>query len=127
MRVTTAFNRLLGVPGVSVASVAFERDGVVLGLRLRRRLLVCPSCGCLGRAGYDRRVRRWRHLDLGGVRCYLEYALRRFLCPGCRRVVSEVVPWARPAARFTRAFEDLVAWLAQQAAFSVIGRLLRVT
>jgi transposase len=127
MRVTTAFNRLLAIEGVSVARVAFEREGVVLGVRLRRRRLVCPRCGCLGSAGYDRRTRRWRHLDLGGTRCFLEYALRRFWCLACRRVVSEVVPWARPGARFTRRFEDLVAWLAQQAAFSVISRLLRVS
>ncbi len=126
MRVTTAFNRVLGIAGASVASVEFERQGVVVGLRLRRRLLVCPRCGCLGRAGYDQRLRRWRHLDLGGTRCFLEYALRRFFCPGCRRVVSEAVPWARAGGRFTRAFEDVVAWLAQQAAFSVISRLLRV-
>jgi len=127
MRVTTAFNRLLQVPGASVAAVSFERGGVVVGLRRRARRLVCPCCGCVGRAGYDRRWRRWRHLDLGGVRCYLEYELRRFGCPGCKRVVSEAVPWARPAARFTRAFEDLVAWLAQQTAFSVVCRLLRIT
>jgi transposase len=126
MRVTTAFNRLLQVPGASVAAVAFERGGGVVGVRLRRRL-VCPRCGCLGQAGYDRRLRRWRHLDLAGVRCFLEYELRRFPCPGCRRVVSEAVPWARPGARFSRAFEDVVAWLAQQAAFSVISRLLRVS
>jgi len=127
MRVSTAFNRLLQVPGASVATVSFEGEGVVVGLRRRARRLVCSRCGCLGGAGYDRRVRRWRHLDLGRVRCFLECELRRFFCPGCRRVVSEAVPWARPAARFTRAFEDVVCWLAQQAAFSVIGRLLRVT
>jgi len=127
MRVGTAFKRLLGIPGVSVAAVRFERDVVVVGLRLRRRRLVCARCGCVGRAGYDRRLRRWRHLDLARRRCFLEYALRRFVCPGCRRVVSEAVPWARPGARFTRAFEQLVAWLAQRSAFSVISRLLRVT
>jgi len=126
MRVTTVFNRLLGIAGVSVATVRFERDVVVVGLRVQRRL-VCPRCGCVGRAGYDQRLRRWRHLDLARRRCLLEYAVRRFACPGCRRVVSEAVPWARPGARFTRAFEQLVAWLAQQSAFSVISRLLRVT
>ena len=126
MRVTTAFNRLLGIAGVSVATVRFERDVVVVGLRVQRRL-VCPRCGCVGRAGYDQRLRRWRHLDLARRRCLLEYALRRFACPGCRPVVSEAVAWARPGARFTRAFEQLVAWLAQQSAFSVISRLLRVT
>ena len=128
MRVSTAFNRLLQVPGASVAAVSFEREGVVVCLRRRARRLVCPRCGCLGRAAYDRREhRRWRHLDLGGSRCFLECELRRFPCPGCERVVTEAVAWARPGARFSRDFEDVVAWLAQQAAFSVISRLLRVT
>ena len=126
MRVTTAFNRLLGIQGVSVAAVRFERDVVLVGLRVQRRL-VCPRCGCVGAGGYDQRLRRWRHLDLARRRCLLEYRLRRFACPGCRRVVSEAVAWARPGARFTCAFEQLVAWLAQQSAFSVISRLLRVT
>lgn len=128
MRVGTAFNRLLQVPGASVAAVSFEREGVVVALRRRARRLVCPRCGCLGRAGYDRRQhRRWRHLDLGSTRCFLECELRRFRCPGCERVVTEAVAWARPGARFSRDFEDVVAWLAQQAAFSVISRLLRVS
>ena len=127
MRVTTAFNRLLAIPGASVCGIRFEQEAVVVGLRRRTRRLVCPRCGCIGRAGYDARKRRWRHLDLGGVRCLLECELRRFPCPGCGRIVTEAVPWARPGARFTRAFEQLVAWLAQQAAFSVIARLLRVS
>src|SRR5881397_2362686 len=120
MRVTTAFNRLLEIPGAAVGAVSFEREGVVVGLRRRARRLVCPRCGCLGRAGYDCRRRRWRHLDLASTRLYLECELRRFPCPGCGRVVTEAVPWARPGSRFTRDFEDVVAWLAEQAAFSVI-------
>jgi transposase len=128
MRVSTAVHRLLQVPGASVTAVSFEREGVVVSLRRRARRLVCPRCGCLGRAGYDRRERRrWRHLDLGSTRCFLACELRRFPCPGCRKVVTEAVAWARPGARFTRDFEDVVCWLAQQAAFSVISRLLRVT
>jgi transposase len=128
MRVTTAFNRLLAIPGASVSEVSFEREGVVIRLRRRARRLVCPRCGCLGRGGYDRRERRrWRHLDLGSVRCFLECELRRFPCPGCGKVVTEAVAWARPGVRFTRDFEDVVCWLAQQAAFSVISRLMRVS
>jgi transposase len=128
MRVSTAFNRLLQVPGASVVAVRFEREGIVVSLRRRARRLICPRCGCLGRAGYDRRERRrWRHLDLGSTRCFLECELRRFRCPGCGKVVTEAVAWARPGARFSRDFEDIVGWLAQQAAFSVISRLLRVS
>jgi transposase len=98
MRVTTAFNRMLAIPGASVCSVSFEAEGVVVRLCLRRRRLVCARCGCLARGGYDRRRRRWRHLDLAGMRCFFEYELRRFPCPGCGRIVSEAVPWARPGA-----------------------------
>lgn len=126
MHVSTAFNRLLAIPGVSVSGVRFEREGVVVELRRRARRLVCPRCGCLGKGGYDRRCRRWRHLDLASTRLFLECELRRFPCPGCGRVVTEAVAWARPGSRFTRDFEDVAAWLAQQAAFSVISRLLRV-
>jgi transposase len=127
MRVTTAFNRMLAIPGASVCSASFEPEGVVVELRLRRRRLVCPRCGCLARGGYDRRRRRWRHLDLAGRRCFLEYELRRFPCPGCRRIVSEAVPWARAGARHSRAFDQLVACLAQQMAKTPLAELLRIS
>jgi transposase len=127
MRVTSAFNRMLAIPGASVCSVRLEREGVVVGLRLRRRWLVCARCGCLARGGYDRRRRRWRHLGLAGRRCWLEYELRRFACPGCRRIVSEAVPWARAGARHTRAFDQLVACLAQQMAKAPLAELVRIS
>lgn len=126
MRVTTAFNRMLAIPGASVCSARVEAEGVVVRLRLRRRRLVCGRCGCVARGRYDRRGRRWRHLDLAGVRCFLEYDLRRFPCPGCRGIVSEAVPWARPGARHTRAFDQLVASLAQQMAKAPLAELLRI-
>lgn len=127
MRVTSAFNRMLAISGASVCSVTLEREGVVVGLCLRRRGLVCARCGCLARGGYDHRRRRWRHLDVGGVRCFLECELRRFPCPGCRRIVSEAVPWARAGARHTRAFDQLVAFLAQQMAKTPLAALLRIS
>lgn len=126
MRVATTFNRMLAIPGASVCSASVEAEGVVVRLRLRRRRLVCPRCGCLAGAGYDRRRRRWRHLDLAGRRCFLECELRRFPCPGCRRIVTEAVPWARAGARHSRAFDQLVACLAQQMAKTPLAELLRI-
>ena len=35
MRVSTAFNTMLAIPGASVTGVRFEPSGVVVGLRLR--------------------------------------------------------------------------------------------
>ena len=126
MRVTTAFKRLLRLPGASVIDVGFTDEGVVVTVRLRRRRRVCSICGQTGRLEiHDRRIKRWRHLDLGASRCWIECELRLLRCRDCG-VRFEAVPWARPGAQHTRDFEDTVAWLAQQMAFSPITRLLRI-
>ncbi len=126
MRVTTAFNRMLGILGASVASLTFAPEGIVVGLRRRRRRPMCP-CGWKGRGVYDRRVRRWRHLDLAGTRLWLEAELRRIPCRRCGRVRTEEVPWARPGARHSRDLQDVVAYMAQGVDKTTITRLLRVS
>jgi transposase len=67
MRVSTAFNRLLRLPGASVIDVSFSAEGVIVTVRLRRCRRVCGRCGQTGQhlEIHDRRVKRWRHLDLG--------------------------------------------------------------
>ena len=126
MRVSTAFNRLLRLPGASVIDVSFTADGVIVTVRLRRRRRVCSRCGQTGRlAIHGRRVKRWRHLDLGANRCIVECELRRLWCRTCG-AQFEAVPWARPGSRYTRDFEDVVAWLAQQMAKTPIAGLLRI-
>jgi transposase len=126
MRVTTAFNRLLRLPGASVIDVSFGAEGVIVSVRLRRRRRVCSRCGQTGRlAIHGRRVKRWRHLDLGASRCIVECELRRLWCRTCG-AQFEAVPWARAGSRYTRDFEDVVAWLAQQMAKTPIAGLLRI-
>jgi transposase len=48
-------------------------------------------------------------------------------CARCKRVRTEQVPWARPRARHTKDFEDVVAFLAQRVDKTTIARLLRVS
>ena len=124
MRATTAFNKMLGVPGAHVIGVTFTPTGIVVDLRRRARRLTCP-CGWSGRAVYDRSVRSWRGLDLGAACLVLRAEIRRLDCRRCGRVRTESVPWARPRARFTRDFEDVVAWLAQRMDKTAVTRLLR--
>ncbi len=127
MRVQTAFNRMLRLPGASVIDVCLGGEGVIVCVRLRRRRRVCSGCGQTGRQLqiHDRRVKRWRHLDLGANRCVIECELRRLRCPACG-VRMEPVAWARPGAHHTRDLEDVVAWLAQQMAKTPITGLLRI-
>ena len=99
-----------------------DRD-VEVTLRAKNRLLRCP-CGQRVRAGYDRRQRRWRHLDLASHRLWLIYDVRRLRCPNCG-VRTEEVPWSRPGARHTRDFEDTVLWLATRTDRTSVATLLR--
>ena len=124
MRVTTAFNRLLRLPGATVTAVSFTAEGVVVAVRLRRRRPACSACGQLAPI-HDRSTRRWRHLDLGAQRCLLEAEICRVRCPDCG-VKVEALPFARARARHTRDLEDVVAFLAQQTNKSAIARLMRI-
>jgi len=126
VRVTTAFNKMLSIPGAAVASVEFTPEGVLVGLRRRKGRPRCP-CGWKGAGVYDTSVRRWRHLDLGSSKLLLQAEIRRLCCRRCDRVRTEAVPWARPRARHSRDFEDVVAWLAQRTDKTTISRLLRTS
>jgi transposase len=123
VRVSTAFNRLLAIPGATVTDVAIGDRDIEVQLRPTTRLLNCP-CGKRTRAAYDRRRRRWRHLDLAHRKLWLTYEIRRLECPDCG-VVTEELPWARPGARHTRDFEDTVLWLAQRTDRTSVATLMR--
>lgn len=132
MRSTRVWKQLLGVEHTVIEQVDLEGEGVeaVLVAKVRptrSRRSRCSRCGrrC---SGYDqgRGSRRWRTLDLGSTRAYLEAGAPRVRCREHGVVVAEV-PWARPDAWFTRAFEDSCAWLAAHAAASTVAELLQVT
>jgi transposase len=127
MRVTTAFKRLMDLPGVTVTDVDFQPAKVVVAVKLRRSRLSCPACPFTTRARYDSRPvsSTWRHLDMGRWRLEVRASLRRIDCPvhGAR---TEGVPFARSGSRFTRDFEDLVGWLATTMDKSALCRLVRI-
>ena len=125
MRVSTAFNRMLGLPGAWVRDVEFGAQAMIVTVALRRKQPVCSGCGARGLPIKDHRTKRWRHLDVGGLRCVIECRLRRLYCPGCGDL-AEHVEWARGGARYTRDFDDLAAWLAQQMNQTQLTRLMRI-
>ncbi len=47
MRVTTALNRMLGLPGAWVRDVEFSERAVIVTVVLRAKKPVCSGCGTL--------------------------------------------------------------------------------
>lgn len=134
--VSSVWKRVLGlsrvvVEGVELEEVAGGADDpveqvVVASVRLHRRYAHrCPYCDVRCRvydAGDGRR--RWRGLDLGAVRAYLEADAPRVFCRA-HGVVTAAVPWAEHGSRFTLDFADTVAWLTARADRSTVARLMR--
>lgn len=87
----------------------------------------CPVCGrkCAS-YGYQRnRVKRWRALDLGSHRFYLECEAPRCKCPE-HGVKAVKIPWAFPNSDYTYAFEMQVAYCAANEPTNLVARKYRI-
>ena len=129
MRSTRLWAGLLGLVKVVVEGVEFDEveQAVVVSVRPRRAAKRrCGRCGKLCR-GYDPGGgrRRWRTLDLGLIRAFLEADSPRVRCAE-HGVVAAQVPWARHGAGHTYAFDDTAAWLVTHCSKSAVRDLLRI-
>jgi transposase len=130
VRLNKAIREMLGLTDDTVvlgAEVDLARAEMVVAVRPKAR--AAGRCGECGRRcpGFDRGPgrRRWRAMDLGRLKVFVEADVPRVQCPDHGVVVARV-PWARHGSRHTRDFEDLVAWLSRHTAKSVVSHLMRV-
>ena len=117
MRNARVWRALLGVEKTVIEGVEFDEVEQLLVARVR------PARGARGRCGVCRRRcgrydagegrRRWRALDAGTTRVFLEADAPRVRCAEHGVVVAHV-PWARHGAGHTLAFDQTVAWLVTQ-------------
>jgi transposase len=129
VRSASLWARVLHLGQSVVESVGFDEDeqAVIASVRVRRGARNrCGKCQ-LRCPGYDAGVgrRRWRTLDLGPVRAFVEADAPRVSCPA-HGVVVAWVPWARHGAGHTRAFDDQVAWLVRYTSKTTVSRLARI-
>jgi transposase len=109
-----------------------ERDkyGEHLVIRGRNDKRSGCKCGICGRKSkpYDkgRGNRRWRSLDFGTMRVFIEAPSPRVHCKE-HGVVASKAPWARHGSWFTHSFEQTVAWLALHSSRTVVSDLMRVS
>ena len=126
MRITTVLARILALKQTRIRAVQQEPEGLVLDVAPTTRVPVCSGCFKRVHAVHDTyEGRRWRHLDVAGMRLWLRYEIRRVRCPRCG-VTVELVPWAEPQSWFTFDFEQHVAYLAQRADKTTISDMLRI-
>lgn len=124
MRNNTVLRALLGLKHTRITGFRFTDHELVVSVAPAKRSSFCGWCGKRA-PRYDRRTRRWRHLDMCGLVVELEYAIRRVDCKHCG-VTTEWVPWADGDSGFTRPFEDYVAHLAQRTDKTTVTRLMRI-
>jgi transposase len=132
VHISSLIKRLLNVNDIVIKDVKFETDRkgeeilVIAAEPPKRQRNRCPICGKKAK-GYDsgNGVTRWRSMDLGSMRVYIEAPAPRICCKKHGVLVAKV-PWARHHARFTHDFEDTVAWLMLHSSKTVISNLQRI-
>ena len=129
MRLTRLVRDLLGVEDTLVEGVFRDPSSGDVVISVRPKVGALGRCGLCRRrcAGYDRGPgrRRWRSLDLGTVRTWLEADTPRVRCRE-HGVVVAAVPWARHGARHTFSFDQTAAWLVRNTSKSAVSHLLRI-
>lgn len=139
MALASLWRAMLGVEHTAIENVRYHRDpsdpsdpsggGVVFVVDVRALARRQGRCGSCRRPapGYDAGGgrRRWRSLDHGTMRCYLEADAPRVRCR-VHGVVVAHVPWAAHRAGHTHAFDAQVAWLATKTSKTAATELMRI-
>jgi len=129
VRNRSVWQQAFGLRSAVVEGVDFDEvaDAVVISVRPVARAR--NRCGRCGRRScrYDRGAgrRRWRALDLGTTKVFIEADAPRVRCRAHGPTVA-AVPWARHGAGHSRDFDDYAAWLAVHVSKSAVVKLLRV-
>ncbi len=127
VRITTLLRSLLGVSRMFVTGVKLGDGRLVVDVRPCWKRARCSSC-CRRAPGYDSATepRSWQALAFGTVFVELRYRMRRVACKRCG-IRVEQVPWADPGRRFTRRFEEMVAYLAQVTDMTSTSKLMAIS
>ena len=129
MRTKGFIQAIIGADGFVLEDVAVNAERNEINLAIRPTKHEQCRCGICHRkaARYDkgRGRRRWRCLDIGAQKVYVEAEAPRVYCPK-HGVVTAAVPWARQGSRFTKNFEETCAWLSVHSSRSAVSEYLRI-
>ena len=128
MKDTQLYSQILGIQKpwkVASVNMSLPDDEVEVQVQHGGGKLRCPKCGQVC-PGYDKRPRRWRHLDTCQLKTLLVADVPRVECKE-HGVVTVEVPWAESGSGFTALFEALVIDWLKTAAVSAVAERLRLS
>lgn len=124
------YSRILGITDPwQVSDVQLDLRGEEVSVKVEPKLgtsFDCPKCAkpC---AGYDKRERRWRHLDTCQFKTILIAQVPRVNCTQ-HGVLQVRVPWAEAGSGFTALMEAVVInWLRAMASIKSVAKQLRIS
>ena len=128
MKDTQLYSQILSIEkpwNVTDVKVSLPEDEVEVFVEHGGSKLSCPKCGktC---PGYDKRTRRWRHLDTCQLKTLLVADVPRVQCAE-HGVVNVSVPWAEPGSGLTAMFEALVIDWLQVASISAVADRMKLS
>lgn len=134
MKIDTFIQTLIGYEKIEVLDFEIEEDihhpdenvFVASVLLVEEEQYRCPECGqkC-GKYDQANYVKRWRSMDLGKNKFFIECVNPRCICPQ-HGVHKSRVPWAFPGSDYTRAFEVHVAYAAAKMPTNLVSREYRI-
>jgi len=131
MHANSVIKKLLKIEKIVIETMYFDSSNnneifIVKVRPVKRELNRCPNCGksCPGYTNSNK-IRRWRSLDFGSQRVYLESNSPRIKCAEHGVIVARV-PWARHDSAFTYDFETAVTWFALHACASDVSEYFRI-
>ncbi len=129
MQTNRVWERACGLTRAVVEGVGYDEITNAIVVSVRPNARAGGRCGRCGRRspGYDRGAgrRRWRALDAGTTRVFVEADTPRVQCSMHGPTVAQV-PWARHDVGHTRDFDAMAAWLTVRTSKSATCQLLRV-
>jgi transposase len=127
----SVIKQLLRINKITIENAYFEAVDteeifIVKVRQFARDTCRCPHCGkrC---PGYDSsgKLRRWRSLDFGSTRVYIEAFAPRIKCPEHGVVVARF-SWAKHDSDYTYDFETAVTWMTLHATASDVSEYFRI-
>ncbi len=129
MQNNRVWERACGLTRTVVEGVRFDDTAEAIVVSVRPNARARGRCGRCGRRspGYDQGAgrRRWRGLDAGTTRVFIEAEAQRVQCRLHGPTVAQV-PWARHGVGHTRDFDAMAAWLIVRTSKSATCQLMRV-